>query len=287
MPAERLSAALVSSNVRSQLPAARVKFLLLPDRRRRPVTESGSLTGFGMRWSIIRLIWLRELRDQLRDRRTVFMIAVLPMLLYPILGVGVLQFALGFLRKQNTVGVYGSQYLPSAAGARPHPIAAASWLSLTPLGNPLGTTALVQASQFVRGSDYPPLLVESDGKTTFHSVYFDAPEDVETLQVKILGQDSGVGSQESGIKQERAADKERHVSPVPNPQSLIPNPQPPIPSFDRSPLESKEVDLLMVVPPDFQAELRQGRPTVYLLVRDNDDRSRLVYQRVSGVLNAW
>src|SRR5436309_3050550 len=30
-----------------------------------------------MRWSIIRLIWLRELRDQLRDRRTVFMIAVL------------------------------------------------------------------------------------------------------------------------------------------------------------------------------------------------------------------
>src|SRR5439155_172651 len=28
-----------------------------------------------MRWSIIRLIWLRELRDQLRDRRTLFMIA--------------------------------------------------------------------------------------------------------------------------------------------------------------------------------------------------------------------
>ena len=46
-----------------------------------------------MRWSIIRLIWLRELRDQLRDRRTVFMIAVLPILLYPVLGFGVLQFA--------------------------------------------------------------------------------------------------------------------------------------------------------------------------------------------------
>ena len=37
-----------------------------------------------MRWSIVRLIWLREMRDQLRDRRTVFMIAVLPVLLYPI-----------------------------------------------------------------------------------------------------------------------------------------------------------------------------------------------------------
>src|SRR5262249_9387773 len=31
---------------------------------------------YGMRWSMIRLIWFRELRDQLRDRRTVFMIAV-------------------------------------------------------------------------------------------------------------------------------------------------------------------------------------------------------------------
>src|SRR5437868_1722686 len=30
-----------------------------------------------MRWSIVRLIWHREFRDQLRDRRTVFMIAVL------------------------------------------------------------------------------------------------------------------------------------------------------------------------------------------------------------------
>ena len=37
-----------------------------------------------MRWSIIRLIWFRELRDQLRDRRTVFMIAVLPLVLYPL-----------------------------------------------------------------------------------------------------------------------------------------------------------------------------------------------------------
>src|SRR5262245_6895962 len=38
-----------------------------------------------MRWSIIRLIWFRELRDQLRDRRTVFMIVLLPIVLYPLL----------------------------------------------------------------------------------------------------------------------------------------------------------------------------------------------------------
>ncbi len=31
-----------------------------------------------MSWQNVRLIWFREVRDQLRDRRTIFMIAVLP-----------------------------------------------------------------------------------------------------------------------------------------------------------------------------------------------------------------
>ena len=46
-----------------------------------------------MRWSNVALIFRREVRDQLRDRRTLFMIFVLPILLYPILGIGVLKFA--------------------------------------------------------------------------------------------------------------------------------------------------------------------------------------------------
>ncbi len=58
-----------------------------------------------MRWSIIRLIWLRELRDQLRDRRTLFMIVVLPLLLYPVLGFLVVQFAFGFAEKPSVIGI--------------------------------------------------------------------------------------------------------------------------------------------------------------------------------------
>ena len=46
-----------------------------------------------MNWSNVKLIWLREVRDQLRDRRTLFMIAVLPILLYPLLGMSFLQVA--------------------------------------------------------------------------------------------------------------------------------------------------------------------------------------------------
>ena len=39
-----------------------------------------------MRWSNVLVIFRREVRDQVRDRRTLFMIFVLPILLYPILG---------------------------------------------------------------------------------------------------------------------------------------------------------------------------------------------------------
>ena len=51
-----------------------------------------------MKWKNVRLIFRRELRDQLRDRRTLFMIAVLPILFYPLLGVSFFQIA-QFLRE--------------------------------------------------------------------------------------------------------------------------------------------------------------------------------------------
>ncbi len=44
-----------------------------------------------MNWSNVKLILAREIRDQLRDRRTLFMIAVLPLLLYPLLGMSFFQ----------------------------------------------------------------------------------------------------------------------------------------------------------------------------------------------------
>ena len=64
-----------------------------------------------MNWRNIRLIYLREIRDQLRDRRTLFMIAVLPLLLYPLLGMSVFQLS-QFLRKSEpNVLVIGSEQL--------------------------------------------------------------------------------------------------------------------------------------------------------------------------------
>jgi sodium transport system permease protein len=53
-----------------------------------------------MNWSNVRLILGREIRDQLRDRRTLFMIAVLPVLLYPLLAMSFFQ-ASQFLREHD------------------------------------------------------------------------------------------------------------------------------------------------------------------------------------------
>ncbi len=46
-----------------------------------------------MNWSHIQLVFTREMRDQLRDRRTMFTICVLPLLLYPLMGLLMLQLA--------------------------------------------------------------------------------------------------------------------------------------------------------------------------------------------------
>ncbi len=65
-----------------------------------------------MNWKNVKLIFLREVRDQLRDRRTLFMVAVLPLLLYPSLGVGMLQMTTTFTAQERTVLILGAADLP-------------------------------------------------------------------------------------------------------------------------------------------------------------------------------
>src|SRR5262245_30555895 len=118
-----------------------------------------------MRWATIRLIWIRELRDQLRDRRTLFMVAGLPLLLYPVLGFAVIRFAVGFAQQPTQVAVVAppgdfpprapaalltafqvSPAGPAGSGLRPDYLAAAITLRAHP------------------ALDYPPLL--TNGKLT-------------------------------------------------------------------------------------------------------------------------
>ncbi len=64
-----------------------------------------------MNWRNVRLIWFREMRDQLRDQRTLFMVAVLPVLMYPLLGTTFLQLS-QFMRQHTAkVLVVGAEQL--------------------------------------------------------------------------------------------------------------------------------------------------------------------------------
>ena len=67
-----------------------------------------------MNWTNVKLIFLREVRDQLRDRRTLFTIAVLPLLLYPLLGMTFLQVSQFTHEQPAQVLVVGASQLPDA-----------------------------------------------------------------------------------------------------------------------------------------------------------------------------
>ncbi len=121
-----------------------------------------------MRWSNVLVIFRREVRDQLRDRRTLFMIFVLPMLLYPILGLGTAQLATAFQEKTRTVVVVGSEFLPENVFARVAPLTAAG--------------AGVVLSGFAPGP--PPLLTPNgDG---FNPALFEIPSDAGRLRVETV-----------------------------------------------------------------------------------------------------
>ena len=66
-----------------------------------------------MTWRNVFLIFRREVLDQLRDRRTLFMVAVLPLLLYPVMGIGMVQMTVMFSEQPRTVVILGADDLPA------------------------------------------------------------------------------------------------------------------------------------------------------------------------------
>jgi sodium transport system permease protein len=227
-----------------------------------------------MRWSIILLIWVRELRDQLRDRRTVLMIVVLPVLLYPILGIGVLQLAVGFLKQQSVIGIYNSDYLHRrtvrSAGLPPRAqVPAVAWFAALPTASGgvaegiAGAAAASHVGLMGLGTDYPPLVLFPENQTVgrFPEAYFDSPDEAGTIQVKDLGRiDLPEGK------------------PI-TAESL---------GGYLAPLQNHEVDLILVIPPNFRSQVnRNQRPTLAVWGLENDDRSRVISNRVYNVLTHW
>lgn len=104
-----------------------------------------------MRRSVVRLIAFREFRDQLRDRRTLFLLLGMPLLMYPLF-VGVAVLFAKAAEKKLLIGVVGIGALPQGQPAPDLSTAARAAAAAA-----AGTTAAV-ARDHMR--PYPPLIVE-------------------------------------------------------------------------------------------------------------------------------
>jgi len=177
-----------------------------------------------MRRSIVLLIARRELRDLMRDRRTLFIILILPALLYPIFGLVGFLFALASLEQKIVVGVAGIEHLPLVEH---HPQAAAFGVLLNMAGK--------------RFED-PPLI--TDGK--FLPEFAHSEADIMGVRIEPLASD------------------------------------------DRGPLNSRQVDAMLVIPADFKAKYERGeRPVIQILGRDGDETSKLAVRRLGGIIGRW
>ncbi len=127
-----------------------------------------------MKWSNVKLIFLREFRDQLRDRRTIFTIAVLPLLLYPLLGMSFLQVSQFMREHPSRVWIVNAGALPENPSllqkdqfvADFAPDAEARLLQLTvDQGTPLGTdrhSLQSLAQQAIRSGKYEAVVYFPD-----------------------------------------------------------------------------------------------------------------------------
>ena len=178
-----------------------------------------------MRRTVVRLIAEREIRDLLRDRRTLLIVLGLPALLYPAFVVVGLAFAVSMMDQKTVIGVVGMEHLPAASS---HPEALLA-----------GAALAVEAD---RKWDDPALFANGQ----FNPKFLKGDAAPGTLVVR------------------------------------------PLPTADRGPLNAREVDAMLVIPPDVMAGVERGaRPEVRILGRDGDETSKLAVSRVGAVVGRW
>ncbi|MFH5802471.1 ABC transporter permease subunit/CPBP intramembrane protease [Alienimonas sp. DA493] len=226
-----------------------------------------------MTWRNTKLLFLREVRDQLRDRRTLFMVAVLPVLLYPALGLGMVQMTVLFREAPQTVVVLGAEYLPGPALIEEERFAAA-WFDdpaaadkvrvVTAAGPAAGTeegAALLDAAEEVRAA---------------HERATQAAEDLEAALA--AGDERRARSLRERLRIAEASRATRFSESGIQTLLLVPK------SLDDQ-IKALSRRLTERDAPPEQAAGPLPRPVV--LHEDADERSRLAYGRVAGVLRNW
>lgn len=208
-----------------------------------------------MNWRHIHLIYLREMRDQLRDRRTLFTITVLPLLLYPLLGMLMMQVA-QFKRDQNVrVKVVGIDHWPTDAALFD---ASESLSEQVSLAEYLARDSESKLVEF-RAEDWPktgtPDQVVSLARQALSVNSYDAILVVEPEFARLLA--------------ERRAKVQRPDSPGDMPDA---------PSGSKERSESSDASTI---------DDRHFEPGLQLVANMARDRSQLAVRRLQTILNKW
>jgi sodium transport system permease protein len=247
-----------------------------------------------MNWHNIVLIFLREVRDQLRDRRTLFMVAVLPLLLYPAMGIGMLQMTLLFTEQPRTVVILGEKHLPPpqlldgdrfVANWFTNPSDAEKLKVITDTAVELGSGGLNASRNLLLVNQAKILREHIEQHTRLSAEIQQLEKQLRDLQHQIPGQ---AGKSAADIRREISARKMEEAA------------------SDRKLVElfaASQIQVLIIIPdglreniertnrliaerqPSEEIDFSYPRP---LIVKNRaDDKSVVAYSRVKEVLEAW
>lgn len=235
-----------------------------------------------MNWKNIKLILIREVRDQLRDRRTLFMITVLPILLYPALGIGMFQMTALFTEQPRTVVILGTDELPPPV--------------------------LVEDGQFISNwftlpQDADKLRVFTDSEETHHPAHSAGAqsEQLDEKRERLLAQAQMIRAvllQRAELAEKKAA-AERLDGDTRRLQKRIDAIEEELSEL----FASSQIQVLIIVPNGFKENVEQvnlelanreaGRQSVPdyarpIIVRNSaDEKSMIAYSRVKEAMENW
>lgn len=236
-----------------------------------------------MSWRNVKLIFLREVLDQLRDRRTLFMVAVLPLLLYPLMGIGMFQMTAIFSEQPRNVVILGADDLPD---------------------KPLLDGEQFARSWFRLSTDADKLRVISDGQPPGASSSADDPT-TAAFKARLLDRATQMRPLlTQWILLEAAADKAREAKRPLEAVRLETELQSLSETLGQM-FQTSDIQVLIVIPHDFKKSLEQLRTKLAqrstsddphvefdyvrpLIVQNSaDEKSVIAHSRVTEVMRAW
>ena len=200
----------------------------------------------------VKLIYFREMRDQLRDRRTLFLIAVLPLLLYPLLGTSFFQLSQFLQHHDAKVLVVGVEQLEEVDWAPP----------------------------LVKGDHFAPSLF--DDKSLQKNLVLVRPSEFPEYREALATPSERDEEQEHDEESERAPDSEfyratRSLLDSGKVEAVLVFP-------DRFEERLRAVRKALV---DRRAAASAAFPEPAILFNSADDKSQLAQLRVEQVLRRW